>query len=229
MGERRVERPPASIARRVLRARHEPAARVVLAAFLALVCTALIAPAAGAQTSLRFDVAGGVALPLSPSAITDRWNTGFTLSAALRWRIGSRFLLGPDVSYTRFGFDTDAFEATIADSFPSVNVGGNDLYVVSTLLDAEYALSDWGNTRPVARAGIGWAHADVTDPTASGPNATRVTLPAPGGDAVTLRLGFGVRTLLTPVMTLFVDAAWQIAWLDPEPLQFVPVRLGVRF
>jgi hypothetical protein len=194
-------------------------------AAVVLVC----APGAWAQSRLRFDGGGGGALPLAPSAITDLWSPGFVLTAGLRARVTPRLGIGPEVGYARFGFDADAFEATVADSFPGVNAGGNDLFVVSILVDAEFALTGWGNTRPYARAGIGWAHAGVTKASASGPGAGRLVLPDPGGDAATVRVGLGLRTLLTPTATLFVDACWQIAWLDPEPLQFVPIRAGLRF
>jgi len=190
---------------------------------------AALAPPAHAQGRLRFDAAGGVAFPVAPSAVTDAWGTGFVLSAAVRARAGARLVVGPEVGYARFAFDREAFETQIAPMFPNVNIGGNDLAIVSVLADAEYALVEWGNTRPFARAAAGYAHVSRTAGSASGPNAGNVVFPGPDDDAATIRIGGGMRTLLTPTMTLFVDACWQIVWVDPDPLQFVPVRVGLRF
>ena len=54
-------------------------------------------------------------------------------------------------------------------------------------------------------------------------------LPDPGADGVALRLGVGVRMLVTLVITLFADASGQIPWLDPDPMQCVPVWVILRF
>jgi hypothetical protein len=110
-----------------------------------------------------------------------------------------------------------------------VNVSGNDLGIVSVLLDGEYALVDWGNTRPIARLGVGWAHASTTSPSASGPNAETVVFPEIDASGASARIGIGMRTLLQPALTLIVDVSWQIVWLDPDPVQFIPARLALRF
>ena len=211
---------------RLARPRNRAAAILAVA-----VATLLIAAArpAHAQSRLRFDAGGGAAIALAPDAIPDLWQTGFTLSAAVRARVTPRFLVGPEFSYSRFRFDADAFESSLEDIAPAVNVSGNSLYFVSVLADAEYALLNWGNTRPFVRGGIGWGRARTVDGSASGPNASAVEFPQRQGDGLSARIGGGVRTLLTPTLTLLVDAGWHIVWIDPDPVQFVPIRIGLRF
>ena len=107
--------------------------------------------------------------------------------------------------------------------------GGNDLQVVPVTVGADIALTAWGNTRPYVTAGLGYYSVSVTAPQTSGPGADDVTLPDPSDDAFGARLGLGVRTLVTPAVTLFFDATYHAAWTSPDALGFVPLRVGLRF
>ncbi len=184
---------------------------------------------AAALPPYRLAFGGGLAVPTGSTAIADRWNPGFTLSAGVLVPANSRLAVTLDVGYARFGFDATAYELSIDDQFPNVNVTGNDLYVVPVTAGAEFLLTSWGNTRPYARADLGWTHTGVSKANASGPNANALTFPDALDDGFGIGLGFGVRTILTPNTYLFADAMWRIAWTDPDPLSFVPIRVGVRF
>jgi len=184
---------------------------------------------AAAQPPFRIQFGAGLAVPTGSSTITDGWNPGFTLSAGVLVSVGSRLAVTLDTGYARFGFDATAYELANVEQFPNVNVTGNDLYAVPVTAGAEFLLNSWGNTRPYMRADVGWTFTGVSKPSASGPNANALQFPDPLDDGFGIGLGVGVRTLLTANSYLFADVMWRIAWTDPDPLSFVPIRVGVRF
>lgn len=199
-------------------------------ALLPCLVAALAAPLpARAQPPLKVSIAGGYTMPLAPDLFSDTWLGGFALAAGLHYRVSTRANVWLEVGYHRFGFDTEAFEASIASDFPSVSVSGNDLWIMPIHIGTDVTLTSWGNTRPYLLAGLGYDHLDHVAGAASGPNAAAVLFPDLGGDAFGTRLGAGVRTLLTPSMTLFFDAAWHQSWVSPDPVAFLPIRIGLRF
>jgi hypothetical protein len=216
--------PPVGIRRSAVRFR-------VLTTRAILGVTPLLALAAPARAGLpvRFSLAAGWTFPVAPSSISDLWNGSAAFAAGATWRATSRVAIWADVGYYRHAFDTDAYESTISDLFPNVNASGNDLQVVPVSIGADVALTGWGNTRPYVSAGIGYYNVSVTKPEASGPQGEAVEFPDPSDEAFGARFGLGVRTLVTPAVTLFVDATYHRAWTSPDALGFVPLRLGLRF
>jgi hypothetical protein len=209
----------------------EPQEVVVQRAIISFIVAALVLAGrpAAAQPPFRIEFGAGLAVPTGSAAVRDGWNPGFTLSAGVLVPVGSRLAVTLDAGYSRFGFDSTGYELAIVDQFPNVNVAGNDLYVLPLTVGAEFLLTSWGNTRPYAHADLGWTHTGVSTPSASGPNASGLQFHDPLNDAFGIGIGFGVRTVLTPNTYLFADAMWRIAWTNPDPLSFVPIRLGVRF
>lgn len=192
--------------------------------------SALLAAApASALPPVKPFVAGGVALPVAAQSFADGWDPGLHLAAGFALRTSSRFLPWIEVGWSRLAFDTEAFEADVQATYPGLQVSGNALLVFSLAAGAEVALTSWGNTRPYIAAGLGYDHLDRSQPTASGPGSGNVEFPDPTDDALSLRAAFGVRTLVTPTVTLFLDAGWHHAWSSPDGLDLVPLRLGLRF
>lgn len=197
---------------------------------VAAVCILVVcAVPARAQVPIHVSFAGGWTIPVAPNAITDFWNGHAAFAAGISWRATARLAPWIEIGYYRFGFDNDAFEATIQDLFPNVTTSGNDLQVVPLTLGTDIALTGWGNTRPYVGLGLGYYSLSVTAPQTSGPGADSVTLPDPSEDAFGVRAGFGVRTLVTPAVTLFIDATYHYTWTSPDAFAFVPVRIGLRF
>jgi hypothetical protein len=196
----------------------------VLACLLAVANTAV-----EAQTPLHVALAGGWTFPVAPTGVTDLWNGSVAIAAQLSWRATARTAPWIEIGYYRQAFDHEVLESTIRRIYPNVTVSGNDLQVVPVLVGVDVALTGWGNTRPYAAVGLGYDHIALTKPQASGPGADTVRFPDPGDDAFGARIGLGVRTLVTPAVTLFVDASYHVAWTSPEALGFVPVRVGLRF
>jgi opacity protein-like surface antigen len=197
-----------------------------MSACLTIVC--LASPAA-AQFPFRVSVAGGWTFPVEPSDITDVYGGSYALAVGLHFRTAEQLGVWGEIGYYRHEFDTDAFEAAISDLFPGVNVDGNDIYIVPITAGVEYSLNAWGNTRPYVTGGVGFYQVSVTDPSASGPNAGNVDFPDATDNGFGIQVGAGVRTLVTPTLTLFLDATYHRAWISPDPLGFVPVRIGLRF
>lgn len=194
------------------------------------VLVVLAAAAASAQSlPVRIALGGGFTSPVGSAAVTDSWNGGWALSAGLHYRTLDRVGVWLEAGYYRHLFDSDAFESTLRAQFPTVHVNGNDLAVVPLTAGAEVALTGWGNTRPYATAGLGYYHVSVTTPSASGTAADFVRFPDPSDDAFGARAGLGVRTLVTPSATLFLDATYHAAWTRPESIAFVALRSGLRF
>jgi len=196
---------------------------------LALGALLLFVSPAGAQLPVKFSVAGGWTFPTGPSSVTDYWNGGGAIAAAASLRASARALVWLEVGYYRHEFDSDAFESAIRDQHPNVNVSGNDVQVIPVTVGADIALTGWGNTRPYVTAGLGYYDISVTKPETSGPAAADVELPDPSDDAFGARIGLGVRTLVTPAVTLFFDVSYHAAWTSPDALGFVPLRVGMRF
>lgn len=204
--------------------------RDVAPAFVVAGCvlSVWVAPA-GAQIPIHVSIAGGWTIPVSPRTLTDLWNGSAVFAAGIGWRASARFAPWVEIGYYRHAFDNEAFEATIQDLFPSVNTSGNDLQVVPITVGTDFALTAWGNTRPYVAVGLGYYSMSVTAPQTSGPGGDAVALPDPSDDAFGARAGLGVRTLVTPGVTLFLDATYHIAWTSPEAFGFMPVRVGLRF
>jgi opacity protein-like surface antigen len=177
----------------------------------------------------RLVVAAGVTLPAGPASFTDFWGPGLALAAGLQIAAIPHATLTLESGYYRHGFDTNAFEKKIRSTYPNVNVSGNALYVIPFTITAEIPLMRYGSTRPYASIGFGYEHVDLTKAEVSGPQADQVVVPGKSDDAFGARFGLGVRTALTPGATLFVDGTYYVIWSDPDPIRFVPLRLGVRF
>jgi hypothetical protein len=204
--------------------------RAVVRDLAVAVCVlAVCATSARAQLPIHVSFAGGWTIPVAPNAVTDLWTGHAAFAAAISWRASARLAPWIEVGYYRCGFDNDAFEATIQDLFPSVTTSGNDLQIVPVTVGTDIALTGWGNTRPYVGLGIGYYSLTVTTPQASGPGADNITLPDPSDDAFGARAGLGVRTLVTPTVTLFFDVTYHVAWTIPDAFHFVPVRVGLRF
>lgn len=169
---------------------------------LALGLVAVAASGAEAQMMMarpRVSLAAGVALPVAPAHFTDDWGAHVALAAGLHWRLSPRVGGGLEVGYNRFG-------ASRRDDFA----------VVPVTLQADVALRGRGTTRPVAILGGGWYRLTSSD------FSEQV-------DGLGLHFGAGVRTALTPGSILFLDAIWHVVWYDADSIQFVPLRVGVRF
>src|SRR5262245_755261 len=104
--------------------------------------------AAPAQALSRLQPSGGAGASflLQPSAVTDRWNTGFDLSCALRWKPMPRLFIGIEVSYQRQPLDEEAFTASIRPLYPNVSVSGGDLWMLPVNVFGELDLVRWGTT-----------------------------------------------------------------------------------
>jgi outer membrane protein with beta-barrel domain len=192
-------------------------------------------PAAPAQALSRLQPSGGAGASflLQPGAVTDRWNTGFALSAALRWKPMPRLFVGIEVGYERQPLDEEAFTASIAPLYPNVSVSGGDLWMLPVNVIGELDLVRWGTTKPYVRGGAGVVAIGTTSFSASGPGAPQVvsdfTGAAPEETVFGALAGVGVRTPLGPGLELTIDATWHMAATTGETTSFLPVRIGLVF
>ena len=204
--------------------------RKVAGIALALSCTAS-APAR-AQLGLRpgVTVAGGIGIPAAPDDFKNLHGAGVALSAGLHFKVAPLVGATLEAGYYRLPFDAGAYEATLPAPFRSVNVSGNDLFVIPVTLAAEVSLLPFGSTRPFASAGAGFYRIGTTDAVLSGPGSNEAPRPQDSSDnALGVRLGLGVRTPLTPLASFFLDATYHLAFTDPDRIGFVVGRAGVRF
>lgn len=186
----------------------------------------LVAVPAAAQVPLRFDLGAGIAFPCSPGIANTYWDAGYTLSAGTRWRLNSRWSFGADLGFARFVVHEDAATLAPGDSV-APRVGA--LHVVPILLVAEFALSEWSNTRPFLSAHLGYIRVRTADVAAVPVSVNPTPPPHPESDAFGVGIGIGVRTVLTGTADLVVDAGWRVAFSDPERIAWVPARIAVRF
>ena len=185
---------------------------------------------AGAELGVPdVSLSGGLTIPAGPASFTDLHAFGLALAGGLRYRLVPLLSLNLEVGYYRMPFDTGAFEKTIATRFPNINVSGNDTNVIPVTLAFEVPLPVTGSTRPYLSAGGGFYHVGSSAKQVSGPNAGLLEIPSVNGNVLGLRFGAGLRTPLTPLASLFLDASYHIALTNPDHIRFVPLRLGVRF
>jgi len=208
--------------------------RTVPAAVALLVALAMLpAPPVQALPRLKLAAQAGGSFLLQPASITDRWNTGFTVSGGLRFKPVPIVSVGIDVGYHRQPFDREAFEATIADRYPSVTVSGGDLWMLPVTAVGEVDLVRWGATKPFVRAGAGLVVVGTQNFSASGPGSPQViaefTAFAPDETVFGTLLGLGVRTPLGPGLDLSLDVGWHTAATAGEATSFLPVRIGLVF
>jgi hypothetical protein len=205
-----------------------PAARRLAAALLAATLFGSALPARALPLP-KFSVAAGYAWPVAPGSFTDFWNAGAAVSAGVSFRIDTRFALWAEAGAYRHGFDAGAFASQRAVDFQGVQVTGNDVTIFPVTAGVEYSITGWGNTRPYVTAGGGFYQVSVSDANTAGVDLTAVDFPDITDQAFGVRGGFGVRTLVTPRMTLFADVTIHYAWVSPDPLAFMPLRAGLRF
>lgn len=216
----RVAHRVAALARRAV---GRPAAILCAAVLLGMALPAHAFPAP------KFSIAGGYVWPASPGSFTDRWNAGAAASAALSFRLDTRLAVSLEAGMYRLNFDTNTYESQLAGDFPGVQVTGNDVTVFPVTVGGEFSLTGWGNTRPYVAAGCGFYQVSVSDGSVTGTGAGAVEFPDLTDQAFGVRAGVGVRTLVTPSITLFADVTVHYAWVSPDPLALVPLRVGVRF
>ena len=195
---------------------------------LEFVLVSMIASGVHALESPRITVAGGVAVPIGPSPFSDGWNRGGMFALGASKDVSRRVAAGVEIGYHRFRFDDAGFAAAIRESFPSVNVGGNDLDVLAVGARVEIALRAWGTTKPFVLAGAGYDRVTRTAARASGPSAALVRLTDFGANHFALWVGAGARTAISPAASLFVDGSYHFGG-GGDAARFVPIRLGVSF
>jgi hypothetical protein len=181
----------------------------------------LLSRPAGAQIPVQFQIGAGIAIPVPPGVASDSWNAGYTLSAATRDRISNRFTFGVDAEYAHFERNDDNGPGT---------AGRCALFLVPVYVTSEFALREWGNTRPFLLGNLGYVHVGSGAREASvDPAAAADVRGCPRDDGLVVGLGAGVRTLLTASASLFLDASWRFALATTDRISWVPVRVGVRF
>lgn len=197
----------------------------------------LAAPTWALPTGQSLVISGGASFPTQPSQVSDQWKTGYALCGGLFWRAAPTLSLGVEMGYYRHGLDTDAFQETISDTYPSVSVSGYQLWVLPLSAVGELDLLRWGVVKPFLRAGFGVYTFGTTPLEASGPGADEVR-DLVAEDPLTQNLdgtvfgtliGLGVNTPITPAVTLIFDATYHVANTKGESTHFVPVRVGLRF
>lgn len=193
-------------------------------ALLAGLLTVMGALDAHAQVPLRFDLGAGAAFPSSPGIANQYWDVGYTLSAGARWRLNTRWSIGLDLGFARFGpHEPDGAQAD------STFSQGGALHVVPILLAGEFAFSDWSNTRPFVSANAGYIRVRTSDVTGFSSSPGTALPPQPDSDAFGLGFGVGVRTLLTGSADLVVEVGWRVAFAQPDPIAWIPARVAIRF
>ena len=192
-------------------------------------------PAAPARALTRLHPAGGAGASflLQPTSFTDRWNTGFALTGALRWKMMPRFSVGIEVGYQRQPLDEEAFTASIRALYPTVSVSGGDLWMLPVSVIGEFDLVRWGTTKPFVRGGAGAVVTGTRSFSASGPGSSQVvsdfSAAAPDETVFGWLVGLGVRTPLGPSLELYLDATWHMAATSGESTSFLPLRIGLIF
>ena len=217
------------------RQRQSSPRRLVLVGLVLVACVAI--PTRALSTGRVLSLAGGASFTMEPTAVDDLWKPGFAVSGALLWKAAPVLALGVEVGYVQHPLDTVVFEASIAEEFPNVSFEGHDLWIVPVTAIGELDLLTWGVAKPYLRAGFGVYKLGTTDFTASGPGAGELQEQV-AADPLTVLLddtvfatliGVGLRTPITPAVSLFVDATYHVANTVGESTHFLPVRLGLQF
>ena len=203
-----------------------------------LLLTACVASTTHAVSSGHvLSLSGGASFPMEPASVDEQWMTGFAVSGAFLWKAAPVLALGVEVGYVQHPLDTTAFEASIADEFPNVNTEGREFWAVPITAIGELDLLPWSVAKPYLRAGFGVYKLGTRDLTASGPGADELEAQV-AADPLTTQLndtvfatliGVGLRTPITPAVSLTVDATYHVANTLGESTHFLPVRLGLQF
>ncbi len=178
-----------------------------------------------AAPPLKFSVAGGYTWLAGSNTLEGFWKSGPVIGASVLWRAATRLGVNVEAAVSWHGYDAAAYASILAMEPQFVN--GNTVTIVPITVGAEYALLAWGNTRPYVAGSLGYCAVRTSDAQWFAPQPGSV--PKLHDDAFLVRGGAGIRTLLTPSVSLFADVMLHYAWTRPEAIEFVPVHVGVRF
>ena len=192
-----------------------------------------VVPPASASRA-RFDLYGGLALPMQNEAFADGYGPGLDVGVRTSYRIAEQLGLTARFSYSRFGPNTGPFTVEALENTLDTDRGTFSLLSGALGFDLEALSAGPLAFRLILDGGI--YHAIVKAPAAgivSQEDAARQrSAPADvfaekaftewGGSAafrMSLRIG--------SVAHLFVEPSYEVILTKPEPTQYAPLRLGL--
>lgn len=200
--------------------------RLLLVALGLLFLSAGFSPAAtnaqkDTKKQLEFGVDAGVAVPLSPSALTDAYGLGIGGGVFGRYRVTPGTSVGLNVAYN---------------SFKGKTVNGVDAPTFSTLEVLAQGKTKFGkgSARPYVLYGVGLCNSRTASKTytVSGdlmgiPYSYNLTMPAVSSTDFELQPGFGVE--FGNKTTFFAETKLSMVLTSGDTTMFLPVNVGVQF
>jgi hypothetical protein len=120
---------------------------------------------ADAAGRLRFEVDGGLAIPIGPRAFTETWQLGYNLGGGVGLKVSRIASVVGRVSYSHFGLDDDYITKHMGPlTAPGTSLDDADIRMTTVTVNAE--LSSWGEDELIGSyltCGAGFAHV-ASDP-----------------------------------------------------------------
>ncbi len=158
----------------------------------------------------------GVGLPMSPSAFSDNWGTGFGGGAGLG------YLFTPMVEgVALFDYGTYSIDAAGA------AISGGDVITTEFIADVKFIFNT-ANTaskfRPYLVVGVGMASVKISEATSGG----TVISPETSESAIALRGGAGTEIWVSPKVAIFADFKYTTVSTEGESTAYLPIRAGAK-
>lgn len=202
----------------------------VFIGLIALVTAASVAEA-DAVGRVRFELDGGAAIPMGPTAFTDTWKLGYNLGGGVGLKLSPIASVVGRVSYSRFGLDDGYFTQYFGPlTAPGTSLDDADIRMTTVTLNAELGTS--GAEQLIGSyitLGAGFAHM-ASDPVVFiDPEGLQLGAVKGLSETDPLVLG-GLRFDVRASSSVRIFVLGQFAWVfaEDDNMEYVSAVAGVR-
>ena len=194
-----------------------------------------VVPPASASRA-RFDLYGGLALPMQNRAFADGYGPGVDVGVRTSYRVAGQIGLTARFSYSRFGPNEGPFTVETLENTLDTDRAAFSLLSGALGLDLELLAAGPLAFRVILDGGIYHAIVDAAaqdvapQEEAAQQRFARASAEAFAEEAFTEWGGsaaFRMSVRLGSVVQLFVEPSYEVILTKPEPTQYAPLRLGL--
>lgn len=184
-----------------------------------------------ARSGFGFFLQTGVSIPKSPALFSEIWGVGPAITVGVSHPLGNLPLhLQTQIGYSRFGFDRTKYREFI----PMVGVGTiapGTAKILNILIDLMFEpIPTKARLTPYLLAGAGsgsqWTTEGVVQLRVLG-DRDRVVMGEDSGPI--LSLGGGFKLMLPKNINLFIEARYEVGFLNGATTRYLPIRFGVAY
>ena len=150
--------------------------------------------------------------------------SGLNGDRSLRAKLRDIFTLQGLADYTMFGFDEDAFLADNDGIEEGIDGGTTNVLSIMANLKAQMPLQN-SRILPYAIGGVGYISQTFEDIKVNG----NTIMSQDTENSLGLGIGAGVDFSIASDMFLFAEGKYMVGFNAGDDLQYVPIRLGIRF